>query len=84
MSESVVFVQACQSWSTTGEGVQVCNQIVWQPTYLIPPEASGYIDILVNGGFSREGFAIGLAGVLGAFVTGLILGWIASLLRKAK
>ncbi|WP_430318743.1 hypothetical protein [Pseudomonas nitroreducens] len=84
MSSSVVFVQVCEAWSTTGEGLQVCNQITWQPTYLLPPEASGYVDILVNGGFSREAFAIGVAGVLGSFVAGLLTGWVASILRKAK
>ncbi|HDP3820718.1 TPA: hypothetical protein P6N09_006012, partial [Pseudomonas aeruginosa] len=52
--------------------------------YLIPPEAAGYVDILVNGGFSPEAFGIGASGVLGSFVTGLLIGWVASLLRKAK
>ncbi|ERV76932.1 hypothetical protein Q058_03817, partial [Pseudomonas aeruginosa BL04] len=47
-------------------------------------EAAGYVDILVNGGFSPEAFGIGAAGVLGSFVTGLLIGWVASLLRKAK
>ena len=42
------------------------------------------VDILVNGGFSPEAFGIGAAGVLGSFVTGLLIGWVASLLRKAK
>lgn len=80
----VVAVQVCRAWVSTAEGFMQCQRIEWQQAYLIPPEAAGYVDILVNGGFSPEAFGIGAAGVLGAFVTGLITGWVASLLRKAK
>ncbi|MDF5948996.1 hypothetical protein P4129_25650 [Pseudomonas aeruginosa] len=31
-----------------------CRELAWQQAYLIPPEAAGYVDILVNGGFSRK------------------------------
>lgn len=79
-----VAVQVCTSWSTTAQGLMACNQLAWQQAYLIPPEAAGYVDILVNGGFDRESFAIGVAGVIGSFVTGLLTGWVASLLRKAR
>ncbi|WP_269963170.1 hypothetical protein [Pseudomonas citronellolis] len=61
-----------------------CNQLAWQQAYLIPPEAAGYVDILVSGGFSPEAFSIGFFGVLSVFASGLAVGWIASLLRKAK
>ncbi|WP_207388833.1 hypothetical protein [Stutzerimonas kirkiae] len=61
-----------------------CTQLGWQQAYLIPPEASGYMDLLVTGGFSPEGFGIGFAGVLSVFVSGLAVGWVASLLRKMK
>lgn len=81
---STVAVQVCMSWSTTKQGLMACNELAWQQAYLIPPEAAGYIDILVNGGFSPEAFGVGVAGVLGAWATGLITGWIASILRKAK
>ncbi|MCY1366317.1 hypothetical protein D9M69_532090 [compost metagenome] len=80
----VVAVQVCTTWTSTAEGFQQCSHLEWQQAYLIPPEAAGYVDILVNGGFSPEAFGIGAAGVLGAFVTGLLTGWVASLLRKAK
>ncbi|MCG8911443.1 hypothetical protein [Pseudomonas sp. DP-17] len=80
----VVAVQVCTSWASTADGLMRCQQIEWQQAYLIPPEAAGAIEILVNGGFSLEAFSIGAAGVMGAFVTGLLTGWVASLLRKAR
>ncbi|HFH2852844.1 TPA: hypothetical protein ACGJSG_006538, partial [Pseudomonas aeruginosa] len=80
----VVAVQVCTAWTSTPEGFTACRELAWQQAYLIPPEAAGYVDILVNGGFSPEAFGIGAAGVLGSFVTGLLIGWVASLLRKAK
>jgi len=80
----VVAVQVCTGWASTPEGLMQCQHIEWRSAYLIPPEAAGYVDILVNGGFSPEAFGIGVAGVLGVFATGLIVGWFASLLRKAK
>ncbi|WP_340555714.1 hypothetical protein [Pseudomonas aeruginosa] len=91
----VVAVQVCTAWTSTPEGFMACRELAWQQAYLIPPEAAGYVDILVNeaagyvdilvnGGFSPEAFGIGAAGVLGSFVTGLLIGWVASLLRKAK
>ncbi|EIU3499474.1 hypothetical protein L4P89_004343 [Pseudomonas aeruginosa] len=80
----VVAVQVCTAWTSTPEGFMACRELAWQQAYLIPSEAAGYVDILVNGGFSPEAFGIGAAGVLGSFVTGLLIGWVASLLRKAK
>ena len=80
----VVAVQVCTSWASTSDGFMQCGHLAWQQAYLIPPEAAGAIEILVNGGFSLEAFSIGVAGVLGAFVTGLLTGWVASLLRKAR
>ncbi|MCY1276880.1 hypothetical protein D9M68_665020 [compost metagenome] len=80
----VVAVQVCTAWTSTAEGFQQCSHLAWQQAYLIPPEAAGYVDILVNGGFSPAAFGIGFAGTLGVFATGLAIGWIASILRKAK
>ncbi|MBV7564163.1 hypothetical protein KW827_16490 [Pseudomonas sp. sia0905] len=80
---SVVAVQVCMEWVSTDSSM-TCTQLGWQQTYLIPPEAAGYVDILVSGGFSPEAFGIGFVGVLSVFVTGLAVGWIASLLRKAR
>ncbi|MDF5883033.1 hypothetical protein P4M26_19305 [Pseudomonas aeruginosa] len=39
------------------EGFMACRELAWQQAYLIPPEAAGYVDILVNGGFSRKPLA---------------------------
>ncbi|GEM_PF-1750815 len=80
----VVAVQVCTSWASTADGLMQCQHLEWQQAYLIPPEAAGAIEVLVNGGFSLEAFSIGAAGVMGAFVTGLLTGWNASLLRKAR
>jgi hypothetical protein len=80
----VVAVQVCTNWASTADGLMRCQRLEWQQTYLIPPEAAGAVEILANGGFSLEAFSVGAAGVLGAFVTGLLTGWVASLLRKAR
>ncbi|MBB4867117.1 hypothetical protein HNP46_006025 [Pseudomonas nitritireducens] len=80
----VVAVQVCSSWESTADGLMRCQQFEWQQAYLIPPEAAGAVELLANGGFSLEAFSVGAAGVLGAFVTGLLTGWVASLLRKAR
>ncbi len=50
----VVAVQVCTAWTSTPEGFMACRELAWQQAYLIPPEAAGYVDILVNGGFSRK------------------------------
>lgn len=80
----VVSVQVCPSWSSNPDGTLYCSQLEWQQTYLIPPEAAGYVDLLVSGGFSPEGFGVGFAGTITVFLSGLALGWIASLMRKSK
>lgn len=81
---SVVAVQVCLEWATNPDNSVSCTQLAWQQAFLIPPEASGYVDILVSGGFSPEAFGIGFVGVLTVFASGLGFGWIASLLRKAR
>jgi hypothetical protein len=83
----VVAVQVCMEWVTNvtdGVPSMSCSQLGWQQAYLIPPEAAGYVDILVSGGFSPEAFAIGFGGVLLTFVIGLSGGWIASILRRMR
>lgn len=50
----VVAVQVCTAWTSNPEGFMACRELAWQQAYLIPPEAAGYVDILVNGGFSRK------------------------------
>lgn len=76
---SLAAVQVCTRWVGS-----LCVHTEWRQAYLIPPEAAGYVDILVTGGFSPKAFGIGFAGTLGVFLTGLAVGWIASILRKAK
>ncbi|SUC63397.1 Uncharacterised protein [Pseudomonas aeruginosa] len=44
----VVAVQVCTAWTSTPEGFMACRELAWQQAYLIPPEAAGYVDILVN------------------------------------
>lgn len=81
---SVVAVQVCLDWITNGDNSMSCTRLAWQQAYLIPPEAAGYVDILVSGGFSPEAFGVGFVGVLSVFCTGLAGGWIASILRRMR
>ncbi len=81
---SVVAVQVCLEWVTNPDSSMSCTQLAWQQAFLIPPEAAGYIDILVSGGFSPEAFGVGFIGVLTVFVVGLSGGWIASILRRMR
>ncbi len=81
---TVAAIQACTDWITNADGSVSCTAFEWQQTYLIPPEASAYVDILVSGGFDAQSFGIGFFGVMGVFVTGLAGGWIASLLRRMR
>lgn len=81
---SVVAVQVCMSWVTNPDASVSCTQLGWQQTYMIPPEAAGYVDILVSGGFSPEAFGVGFAGVLMVFVIGLSAGSVVSILRRMR
>lgn len=80
---SVVAVQVCMEWVSTDSSMN-CTQLGWQQAYLIPPEAAGYVDILVSGGFSPEAFAIGVGGTLLTFAIGLSGGMVATILRRMR
>lgn len=81
---SVVAVQVCMQWTANADASVSCSQYGWQQAYLIPPEAAGYVDILVSGGFSPEAFAIGFGGTLMAFAIGVSGGFVASVLRRMR
>ena len=81
---STVAVQVCMSWVNHPDGSLSCSQLGWQQAYLIPPEAAGYVDILVSGGFSPEAFGVGFGGTLLAFAIGLSGGMVASVLRRMR
>ncbi|SDF75148.1 hypothetical protein [Phytopseudomonas seleniipraecipitans] len=80
---SVVAVQVCMEW-VSSDSSMTCTQLGWQQAYLIPPEAAGYVDILVAGGFSPEAFAVGFGGTLLVFAIGLSGGMVASILRRMR
>lgn len=80
---SVVAVQVCMEW-VSSDSSMACTQLGWQQAYLIPPEAAGYVDILVAGGFSPEAFAVGFGGTLLVFAIGLSGGMVASILRRMR
>jgi len=80
----VVAVQVCTSWTMNADDSMSCGALAWQQAYLIPPEAAGYVDILVSGGFDAQSFAVGFGGVLMVFAIGLSAGWIASILRRMR
>lgn len=81
---AVVAVQACLAWVSNPDGSLSCSQLAWQQAYLIPPEAAGYVDILVSGGFSPEAFGVGFGGTLLVFAIGLSGGMVASVLRRMR
>lgn len=80
---SVVAVQVCTKWSSSSLGMY-CIQHEWRQAYLIPPEAAGYVDILVSGGFSPTAFGVGFGGTLLVFAIGLSGGMVASILRRMR
>ncbi|MNZ79475.1 hypothetical protein D3C78_980790 [compost metagenome] len=81
---AVEFIQACRSWSTNPDGSVTCSSFEWVQGYILPPEASGQLDLLIQGGFSSDLFRIGFMGTLGLFVTGFGIGLVVSQLRKLK
>lgn len=81
---AVVAVQVCMSWVSNPDSSLTCSQFGWQQAYLIPPEAAGYVDILVSGGFSPKAFAVGFSGTLLMFAIGLSGGMVASILRRMR
>ncbi|WP_236209239.1 hypothetical protein [Pseudomonas tohonis] len=80
---SVVAVQVCTKWHNGLLGTY-CIQQEWRQAYLIPPEAAGYVDILVSGGFSPTAFGVGFGGTLLVFAIGLSGGMVASILRRMR
>jgi len=81
---SVVAVQVCTNWITNDDSSISCAQLAWQQAYLIPPDAAGYVDILVSGGFHAESFAIGFGGTMLCWAIGLSGGMVASILRRMR
>lgn len=51
---SVAAVQVCMQWVTNPDNSLSCTQLGWQQAYMIPPEAAGYVDILVSGDFRQR------------------------------
>lgn len=80
----VVNVQVCTSFIAHEDASISCGSLAWQQAVLIPPEAAGYVDLIVSGGFSPESFAIGFGGTLLVFVIGLSGGMVASILRRMR
>lgn len=81
---TVTYLQTCSQWANQPDGSLICSQLEWQRAFLIPPEAAGYVDILVSGGFSPEAFAVGFGGTLLVFAIGLSGGMVASILRRMR
>lgn len=81
---AVEFIQACRTWSTNADGSIGCTSFVWVQGYVLPPEAAGQLDLLIQGGFSEELFQAGFVGTLTMFGIGFGIGLIVSSLRKLK
>jgi hypothetical protein len=81
---TLVAVQVCTNFVTNSDSSISCGSTAWQQAVLIPPEAAGYVDILVSGGFSPESFVVGFGGTLLVFAIGLSGGMVASILRRMR
>jgi hypothetical protein len=81
---AVEFIQACRSWVTNPDNSVSCASFEWIQGYVLPPEAGGQLDLLLQGGFSPELFGIGFSGTLTLFAIGFSVGLVISQLRKLK
>lgn len=63
---------------------QLCEVTEIQAVHLLPPEASTFTDLLVNGGFDPELARLGFVGVMLLWASGLAVGLIISHLRKTR
>ncbi|CAC9224749.1 Uncharacterised protein [Pseudomonas aeruginosa] len=82
--EGSVSVQVCKTWVQNADGTVGCTHLEWIQTYLLPPEAEGYLTLLM-GGFDPSAFRLGFAGTIGLFAVGLGgAGLIISAMRKAR
>ena len=78
------FIQACRAWTTHPDNSVSCTSFEWIQGYVLPPEAEGQLDLLLQGGFSTELFQVGFAGTLTLFAIGFGVGLVISQLRKLK
>ena len=75
-------VLTCTNWDSVSSQ---CSQFeLVQDVYLLPIGVEGYIDLILNGGFSEEAFSLAFVGTLLVWATGLGLGLIISQVRKAR
>jgi hypothetical protein len=78
------FIQVCRAWTTNPDSSVSCSAIDWIQGYVLPPEAGGQLDLLIQGGFDPALFRIGFLGTLSMFAVGFGVGLIISQLRKLK
>ncbi|MWV13746.1 hypothetical protein F3I62_16725 [Pseudomonas sp. R-28-1W-6] len=78
------FIQVCRAWTTNTDNSASCSSFEWIQGYVLPPEAEGQLDLLIQGGFSAELFQIGFGGTLTLFAIGFGVGLVISQLRKLK
>lgn len=77
-----VTIQVCKQFTETG-GSTSCSEFEWVQAYLLPPEAEGYLTLLM-GGFDASAFRLGFAGAMGLFAVGFGVGVVLSIMRKAR
>lgn len=70
------YVQVCSEFSAQGE----CIARSWVLSYLPSTEA----DLVSFYGFDKSAFVLGFGSTLGLFATGLAVGIVLSLMRKAR
>lgn len=62
----------------------VCESSGYIEGYVLPPSATEQIDMLMQGGFSSQGFTLGFSAMIGTFAVGFGVGMIINIIRKLK
>jgi len=75
--------QLVQSCDVVEAGLCVGN-LTWEPVYLLPPDSSTQLSLLLAGGFDVQTAELGFLGVITLFVAGLSVGFIINMIRKLR
>jgi hypothetical protein len=62
----------------------VCQSQEFVQGYVLPASAGDHLDLLFQGGFSTQGFALGFSAMISLYITGAGVGLVISVLRKLK
>lgn len=74
----------CVDYSVNPDESITCNQMGYQESYLMPPEAMELSTLIMNGGVDLDALSIGFMGIIALWATGLTVGLIISMIRKLR